>query len=48
MDIKEMASTLGKKGGNATLKKLGKEHFSRMGKISGKVKRDRKQAQTAP
>lgn len=38
MDIQEAAKELGKKGGETTLKKHGKKHFSKIGKKSKKRK----------
>ena len=35
-NISEAAKELGKKGGSATLKKYGKEHFSKLGKSKKK------------
>jgi len=38
-DLKKYASEFARKGGNATKTKYGKEHYIRMGKLSGKSKR---------
>lgn len=42
MDVSEIAKELGKRGGEATVKKYGKEHFAQMGKKSkrGKAKKE--------
>jgi len=35
------AQQLGRKGGSTTIRKYGKKHFSRMGKLSGKKRRNK-------
>jgi len=39
MDIKEAAQLLGRKGGNKTLERLGKEHYSEIQKLSTEAKK---------
>lgn len=39
MDIKKIAKALGSRGGKATLKSNGREHFVRMGKISAEKRK---------
>lgn len=43
MDVSEIAKELGKRGGEATVKKYGKEHFSEMGKKSQRGKSKKKE-----
>ncbi|MCX6716395.1 MAG: hypothetical protein NTV72_00505 [Candidatus Taylorbacteria bacterium] len=35
------AQMLGRKGGSTTVRKYGKKHFSRMGRLSGKKRRNK-------
>ena len=45
-EIKQFMSDNGRKGGNTTKEKYGKEHYSRMGKKSTENKRKLKEMQT--